>query len=73
MPAALASRLADSLSRYMEQVGADDPLLVKVLDGKSPRARASELVQETKLKDVDMRKKLAERKAGQKNGDRSSG
>ncbi len=53
-------RLADSLSRYMEQAGADDPLLVRVLDGKSPRDRAAELVRGTKLGDVALRKKLAE-------------
>ena len=51
--------LADSLSFYMEQVGADDSLLQKVLAGKSPRDRAAELIQGTDLKDVAVRKKLA--------------
>ena len=31
-------KLADSLSIYMEQKGYDDPLVRKVMDGKSPRA-----------------------------------
>ena len=48
------------LSRYMELAGADDPLVVKVLDGKSPRERAAQLVRGTKLNDVALRKKLAE-------------
>ena len=49
-------RLADGLARYMELAGADDPLVVKVLDGKSPRERAAQLVRGTKLKDVAVRK-----------------
>lgn len=53
-------RLADSLGFYMEQIGADDELLKKVLAGKSPRDRAAELILGTKLKDVDVRRKLAE-------------
>ena len=36
------------------------PLVQKVLAGKSPRERAAELVKGTKLKDVDLRKKLYE-------------
>jgi hypothetical protein len=52
--------LADSLSYYMEMIGADNDLLQKVLDGKSPQSRASELIRGTKLKDVSVRKKLAD-------------
>jgi hypothetical protein len=52
--------LADSLSYYMEMIGADNDLLQKVLDGKSPQNRASELIRGTKLKDVSVRKKLAD-------------
>src|SRR5689334_21005549 len=52
--------LADSLSHWMESMGANDPLVVKVLDGKSPQERASELVRTTKLKDVAFRKQLGE-------------
>ena len=52
--------LADSLSMYMEQVGAGDELLSKVLAGKSPRERAAELVRGTRLKEVAFRRQLAE-------------
>ncbi len=31
-------KLADSFSQLIEEKGAEDPLVVKVLDGKSPRA-----------------------------------
>ena len=53
-------KLADALGFFMEQAGAEDPLVSKVLDGKSPRERAAELIRGTKLKDVEVRKKLAE-------------
>jgi hypothetical protein len=53
-------KLADSLGMYIELAGADDPLLLKVLAGKSPQERAAELVNGTKLKDVAERKRLAE-------------
>lgn len=52
-------KLADSLGMYIELAGADDPLLKKVLAGKSPQERAAQLVQGTKLKDVAERKRLA--------------
>jgi len=52
-------KLADSLGMYTEAVGANDPLLAKVLAGKSPRERAVALVQGTKLGDPEERKKLA--------------
>ena len=52
-------KLADSFSLLMEEKGADDPLVVKVLAGKSPRARAADLILGTKLKDVAVRKQLA--------------
>lgn len=53
-------RLAGGLSLLAERFGCDDPLVVKLLDGLSPRARAEALVKGTKLTDVDARKKLAE-------------
>ena len=53
-------RLADSLSALVEQLGYEDPLVVKVLAGKSPTARAAELVNGCKLKDVAERKRLYE-------------
>ncbi|MFN5467784.1 MAG: S46 family peptidase [Pirellulaceae bacterium] len=51
--------LADELARMVEDRGGDDPLVATLLDGKSPRARASELVDGTKLMDVAARKELA--------------
>ncbi|HME89235.1 MAG TPA: S46 family peptidase [Chthoniobacterales bacterium] len=51
-------RLTDSLTDFAEKFGANDPLVRQVLNGKSPHARAVELVNGTKLKDVDLRKKL---------------
>jgi hypothetical protein len=56
-------RLADSLTDFASQFGADDPLVQKVLAGKSPHARAVELVSGSKLKDVAMRKDLYKKDA----------
>ncbi len=53
------TKLADSLSLMIERRGGDDPLVKKVLAGKSPTERAAELVQGTKLADVAVRKRLA--------------
>src|SRR5438477_747849 len=44
-------RLTDSLTDFATQFGADDPLVKKVLGGKSPHDRAVELVSGTKLTD----------------------
>jgi len=51
-------RLTDSLTDFAEKFGANDPMVKQALAGKSPRARAIELVTGTKLKDVDFRKNL---------------
>jgi Peptidase S46 len=51
-------RLTDSLTDFASQFGADSPLVQKVLAGKSPHARAVELVSGTKLKDAAIRKEL---------------
>jgi hypothetical protein len=51
-------RLTDSLTDFASQFDADNPLVQKVLAGKSPHARAVELVTGTKLKDVAVRKDL---------------
>jgi hypothetical protein len=53
-------KLADSLSMFLEQAGADDEWVQKTLAGRSPQARADELVRGTKLKDVAYRKQLAQ-------------
>ena len=38
-------KLADALSMFVTEAGADNDLVVKVLDGKSPRDRAAALIQ----------------------------
>jgi len=52
-------KLAASLSLMRDTLGADDALVRKVLAGKTPEARAAELISGTKLKDVAFRKELA--------------
>ncbi len=52
-------KLADSLEFMVEFLGADNPLAKQVLDGKTPEARAKELIEGTKLKDPAYRKELA--------------
>lgn len=52
-------KLADSLSMFMEALGADNEWVKKVLDGRSPQARADELVRGTRLADVAYRRELA--------------
>ncbi len=54
------AKMSDELSRFAEQRGGDDALVLQVLAGKSPRERAGELVAKTKLADVEVRKALAE-------------
>jgi hypothetical protein len=56
-------RLTDSLSDFASQFGADNPLVQKVLAGKSPHGRAVELVSGSKLKDVATRKDLYKKDA----------
>ena len=52
-------KMADSLGFMVELLGADDPLVKQVLDGKTPEARAEELIGGTKLDDPAYRKQLA--------------
>jgi len=52
-------KLADSLGFMVELLSADNPLVKQVLDGKTPEARANELISGTKLKDPEYRKELA--------------
>ena len=52
-------KLADSLGFMVELLGADNPLVKNVLAGKTPEARADELISGTKLKDPEFRKELA--------------
>lgn len=53
-------KLTDSLTYLAEELGASAPLVQKILGGKSPGARAMELIRGTKVQDVVLRKKLYE-------------
>lgn len=52
--------LASGLSLLAEEFGADDPLVEKLLDGRAPRPRAVELVRDSSLADVEVRRRLLE-------------
>ncbi|HXG88185.1 MAG TPA: S46 family peptidase [Vicinamibacterales bacterium] len=52
------ARLAESLAIMRDKLGADHALVRQVLDGKAPDARAAELVAETRLGDIAVRKQL---------------
>ena len=52
-------KLADSLGFMVELLGADNALVKQVLAGKTPEARAKEMIEGTKLGDVAFRKELA--------------
>ncbi len=52
--------LSDSLTFLVGELGDDDPLVQQILAGKSPRDRAVELINTTKVRDVPFRKKLYE-------------
>ncbi len=51
-------RLEAFLTQLAVQIGVDDPVVQAALAGKSPRARAAELVSGTKIKDVAERRHL---------------
>jgi peptidase S46-like protein len=50
--------LSDSLTFLVTQLGGDDPLVQRVLAGKSPHERALELINGTKVRNVAFRKQL---------------
>jgi hypothetical protein len=52
------AKLADSLALFAETYGADSEIVKRVLQGKTPEARAAELIDGTKLGDVNYRKQL---------------
>jgi hypothetical protein len=52
-------KLADSLGFMVELLGVDHPLARQILNGKTPEARANELIEGTKLQDPGFRKQLA--------------
>ena len=43
----------------VELLGAEHPLVKQILNGKTPEAKANELIEGTKLEDVAFRKQLA--------------
>lgn len=51
-------KLADSLAFLQREYGPDSPVTRKVLNGKTPEARAAELIDGTKLMEVEFRKQL---------------
>jgi hypothetical protein len=53
-------KLEDELGRLAEARGGDDPLVLQVLAGKGPEARAFELIEGSKVAAVDYRKSLVE-------------
>lgn len=52
------AKLANSLAFLQSEYGANSDVAKKVLKGKTPEARAAELLEGTKLKDVEYRKRL---------------
>ncbi len=54
------AKLAHSLAFWRDHVGADDPMVQRVLRGRTPEAVANSLVNGTKLSDVALRKTLSE-------------
>jgi hypothetical protein len=52
-------KLANSLKFLMNEYGGNSSFAKKVLKGKTPDARAAELIEGTKLKDVEYRKQVA--------------
>ncbi|HEV2828511.1 MAG TPA: S46 family peptidase, partial [Pyrinomonadaceae bacterium] len=53
------AKLANSLAFLQSEYGANSSFAKKVLKGKTPEARAAELIDGTKLKDVEYRKQVA--------------
>jgi len=51
-------KLSDSLTFMVEQLGLNDPMMQKILAGKSPHERAAELINGSKVRDVAFRRKL---------------
>ena len=52
------AKLANSLAFMQSEYGANNSLVKKVLKGKTPEARAAQLIAGTKLKDVEYRKQV---------------
>jgi hypothetical protein len=54
------AKLTDALTYFVTKFGEKNELVKKVLEGKSPAERATELVERTSLKNVSVRRLLAE-------------
>ncbi|MCA1604772.1 MAG: S46 family peptidase, partial [Acidobacteria bacterium] len=52
-------KLANSLAFLQSEYGANSAMAMKVLKGKTPEARAAELLEQTKLRDVEYRRQVA--------------
>ena len=59
-PAMEIARMTGALEEDVAQLGADDPFLKIVLDGRSPKEAATALVNGTKLREPAFRKELVE-------------
>lgn len=55
-----AFTLADSLAQMRDAIGADNPVVEKALNGKSPQDAARDLINATKLDELSVRKQLYE-------------
>ncbi len=53
------AKLIGSLSFMRDELGAEHPIVKKILNGKTPESRANELIDGTRLEDVGYRKQLA--------------
>jgi hypothetical protein len=54
------ARMTASLEQALQEVGPDDPFVKIVLNGRSPKEVATEVINGTKLADPEVRKKLVE-------------
>jgi peptidase S46-like protein len=54
-----SAKFATELALFMERRGGDDPLVKEILGGKSPRERAAQLISESTLNKVEVRRQLA--------------
>ncbi len=57
-PALERAKLADSLAFMADEMGAANPFVTQVLAGKTPEARAAEIIDGTKLADLETRRAL---------------
>lgn len=54
-------KLADSLSMWMEWSAGSDPLLKEILAGRSPRAVAEQMIDDSRMQDTEFRRQLWEK------------